>query len=448
MAKERLTAGETMGLMEELDRYPTGSIYPVTRKGKNGESIPNGYAISFYYDSLDGKKKRKTCTGKSEEALIPLRTKFLTELFYEKLALRKKEENIELLKEVFPKSLLKETAKCEYTVNEAIDGYLAFHKQEVKFKTYESEVYYAKHIKKWLGNKKIGDLKGIDYQYLLNHTAKGQDGGLASEKLVKAVKGCYARTIRFCKNSGWITLNEMHELLDGVSMPVTARKNKNAKYLPIGDMGAVLHALKENRRYYLVVKILLLTGMRGQEIFALEKSDLLPEKGMLHIHQALEEVEKKHRTDRRFTLGDTKNEESERYAPAIQEVFGCFKELEEIQVENGWRDNAYKKGNGSLAIIDKNGEIVDKRAFNRNLGLYLERRGFEKKLTLHMPRHCYTTYMKLLGADLENVEFSLGHTVDGVRGEYLADLTPDYVKLLLPKIAEMAEQVRKEEEAV
>ena len=92
--------------------------------------------------------------------------------------------------------------------------------------------------------------------------------------------------------------------------------------------------------------------------------------------------------------------------------------------------------------------IVDKRAFNRNLGLYLERRGFEKKLTLHMPRHCYTTYMKLLGADLENVEFSLGHTVDGVRGEYLADLTPDYVKLLLPKIAEMAEQVRKEEEAV
>ena len=176
----------------------------------------------------------------------------------------------------------------------------------------------------------------------MNHAAKGQDGGLASEKLVKTVKGCYARTIRFCKNNGWITLNEMHELLDGVSMPVTARKNKNAKYLPIGVMGAVLHALKENRRYYLVVKILLLTGMRGQGIFALEKSDLLPDKGMLHIHQALEEVEKKHRTDRRFRLGDTKNEESERYAPAIQEVFACFKEPEEIQVENGWRDNAYK----------------------------------------------------------------------------------------------------------
>ena len=160
------------------------------------------YAISFYYEGLDGKKKRKTCTDESKDMLLTLRTTFLTNLFYEKMALRKKEENIELLKEVFPKSLLKATAKCEYTVNEAVDGYLAFHKQEVKFKTYESEVYYTKHIKKWLGDKKIGDLKGIDYQYLLNHAAKGQDGGLASEKLVKAVKGCYARTIRFCKNNG------------------------------------------------------------------------------------------------------------------------------------------------------------------------------------------------------------------------------------------------------
>ena len=88
----------------------------------------------------------------------------------------------------------------------------------------------------------------------------------------------------------------------------------------------------------------------------------------------------------------------------------------------------------------------DKTAFNRNLGLYLERRGFQKKLTLHMPRHCYTTYLKLLGADVENVEFSLGHTINGVRGEYLADLTPDYVKLLIPKIKEMSEHIRKKEE--
>ena len=170
MQNERLTAKEAMELMEELNRYPVGSIYPMTRNDK--------YAISFYYEGLDGKKKRKTCTGESKDMLLMLRTTFLTNLFYEKLALRKKEENIELLKEAFPKSLLKATAQCEYTVNEAVDGYLAFHKQEVKFKTYESEVYYAKHIKKWLGDKKIGDLKGIDYQYLLNHAAKGQDGGL------------------------------------------------------------------------------------------------------------------------------------------------------------------------------------------------------------------------------------------------------------------------------
>ena len=119
MQNERLTAKEAMELMVELNRYPVGSIYSMTRNDK--------YAISFYYEGLDGKKKRKTCTGESKDMLLMLRTTFLTNLFYEKLALRKKEENIELLKEAFPKSLLKATAQCEYTVNEAVDGYLAFH---------------------------------------------------------------------------------------------------------------------------------------------------------------------------------------------------------------------------------------------------------------------------------------------------------------------------------
>lgn len=57
--------------------------------------------------------------------------------------------------------------------------------------------------------------------------------------------------------------------------------------------------------------------------------------------------------------------------------------------------------------------------------------------------------LKLLRADVENVELSLlGHTINGVRGEYLADLTPDYVKLLLPKIKEMAAQVKRQEDSI
>lgn len=438
MLNIQLTANEVKALMEELNRYPPGSIYQMTRSDK--------YAISFYYEDLDGKKKRKTCTGESKEMLPALRTAFLTNLFYEKIALKKKMETIELLMDVLPKSLLKEESKCERTVNEVVDGYLVSYKQRVKFITYDNEQYAAKHVKTWLGNKMVCDLKGIDYQNLLNAVAKGKNGKRASKKTVNNVKGCYARMIRFCKSNGWITSEKMDDLLEHVSMPVTARKEKNIKYLPMSKMGIILNALKDNRRYYLIVKILLLTGMRGQEVFALEKSDLLPNKEILHIHQALEEVEKKNKNDRKYALGNTKNEESERYAPAIQEVFDCFYELEEIQMKMGWRKKADENGNGNLAIIDSNGQIVNKTAFNRNLGLYLERRGIEKKLTLHMPRHCYTTYLKLLGADVENVEFSLGHSINGVRGEYLADLTPDYVKLLLPKIKEMAEQIRKEEE--
>ena len=93
MLNQKLSAKEAMELMEELNRYPVGSIYFSNRDKK--------YSISFYYDSLEGEVgKRKTYTRKSKEELIPLRTKFLTELYYEKLALRKQRENIEVLKSV------------------------------------------------------------------------------------------------------------------------------------------------------------------------------------------------------------------------------------------------------------------------------------------------------------------------------------------------------------
>lgn len=445
MKKENITAKEAMGLMEELNRYPVGSIYTSTRKSKSGETGCGKDTITFYYDDIHGGKKRKTLTGKKEEELIPLRAAFLTELFYQKQELKRKSENMELLKEVLPPSLLKEEARCERAVKDVMEDYLASHKGKVKYKTHTGEISASKHVVKWIGDKRVNELTGADYQNLLNEVAKGRNGKRASKKTVSDVKGCFSRMIRFCKKSGWITSEFRDDILEDVDMPVTARKDKNAKYLSMEDMGAVLNALKDNRRYYLIVKILLLTGMRGQEIFALERSDLLVEKGMVNIRHALEEQERKQEVDRRYILGETKNEESQRYAPAVEEVFTCFRELEKIQEEEGWREKAYKNGNGKLAVIDSKGQIVDKTAFNRNLGLYLSRRGFAKRLTLHMPRHCYTTYLKLLGADVENVELSLGHSVNGVRGEYLADLTPDYINMLLPKIKEMADSIREKE---
>ena len=437
---------EVNGLIEELNRYKDEvSIYPTTRKNKDGIAEPSGFGIAFYYDGLDGKKHRKVFSGKNKNELVPKRTAFLTNLFHEKQEKIKRAEQVNMLKDILPASLLKEEVVCDKTVNEAIDAYLPTHKARVKYKTHVGEITNSQHVRKWLGNKMVSDLDFNDHQNLLNNVAKGRNGKRASKKTVRNIKGFFGRLMKFCKKQKWLSAEEVDFILDGVEMPTTARKNRNAKYLPIADMGEVLHILQDNRRYYLISKILLLTGMRGQEIFALEKADLKPEMGMIHVRQALEEQEKKKDTDRKYMVGETKNEESERYAPAIPEVFDYFKELEELQVKRGWRERSWDLGNQNMAIVDSLGQVVDKTCFNRNLGLYLERHGIEKKLTLHMPRHCFATYLKLRNADIENVEFAMGHSFNGVRYDYLADIVPEYIIMLFPKIKEMARDIKQAE---
>ena len=445
MKNKKIDREKAQGEIEELKRYENQvSIFPRKRK-KDGILVSSEYGIAFYYEDLEGKKVRKQFSSQDESVLMMKRTAFLTKLYYEKQKQIKEAEDIKFLTSIISKYLLKEEIHCDKTVNEVIDLYLPFHKARVKYKTHLGEISNSQHIRKLLGKKKVCDLTFNDYQTLLNNVAKGRDGKRASKKTVRAIKGFFARLIKFCKKQSWLSFDQVDHILDDVVMPTTARRNKNAKYLSIENMGKILHTLEDNRRYYLVAKILLLTGMRGQEIFALKKQDLLPEQGLINIHHALEEQEKLKDTDRRYKIGETKNDESDRYAPAIPEVFQCFKELEELQVKRGWREKSYDKGCEDLTIIDSLGQVVDKTCFNRNLGEYLKRRGCEKKLTLHMPRHCYTTYLKLRNANMEDVEFSLGHSMNGVRYEYLAYILPEYLTKLLPKIEEMAEDIRQAE---
>ena len=115
MFNSTLTTEGVMRLMEELNRYPVGTTYKTRKKDKNGNTVPNGYGIAFYYEDINEKKSRKSFTGReTKEELYSMRTAFLTDIFYQKEALREKEKNTELLREVLPAHLLKEELVCMY----------------------------------------------------------------------------------------------------------------------------------------------------------------------------------------------------------------------------------------------------------------------------------------------------------------------------------------------
>ena len=209
----------------------------------------------------------------------------------------------------------------------------------------------------------------------------------------------------------------------------------------MSQTGEILRILKKNKRYYLVARILFLTGMRPQEFFGLEKTDLFPEENYISVRQALVVNEKVDKNDRSFRIGTTKNKYSRRRIPAVNEVFVYLDELEKLLKNNGSRVKAIKKGNGNMVIVDKNGNIVDEHSFGVNMGKHLEHNNCQgKKLTLNIPRHCYQDYLDDVGANGIDVDKSVGHVVDTTAEKYYKT-KKYYVNRLLPFIEEMSKKI-------
>ena len=101
------------------------------------------------------------------------------------------------------------------------------------------------------------------------------------------------RKMKYCRKKKWISADDFELITSDIKIPTYITDNnheeqvKEEKSLTCAEAKEVLENLKRNKRYYLVAKILLLTGMRPQEFFALEKSDLVKKEGYIHIRQAL-----------------------------------------------------------------------------------------------------------------------------------------------------------------
>lgn len=435
---------ETMnGVEMELDKYSKNiSIYLTGKTDKKGNP---SYGIAFYYDDLSGRRERKVFTGKDKETLIGRRTEFLTELYYEKA----KQENLKASEAVCSGSLyrkieIQNAPACNVTIGEAVERHLKLYKARVEYKTYKGVESTSKHIVKYLGKKKVNEITFDDFQKLVNHTAIGKDGKPVSEKLVKNVKNFFIQLMKYCRKQRWLTGEDVGCIIEDVKIPTMVTKyDKNSKFIKMNQLGKIFMGLKDNRRYYLVSRILVLTGMRGQEIFALKKEDLMRKEGMIKVCRALVEQDPNQRGGRHYEIGHTKTEESVRYVPAIPEVFEYLDEHEQFLINNGSRKKADKLGNGEFLFVDCNGNLIDKNQWCSNLKLYIDRHMSGCSMTLHMLRHCYITYLEKAGAADSDVDKSVGHVLTSVSDKsYRADSLA-YIKRLMPYISQMAEDIEK-----
>lgn len=444
------------GLLEELNKYKADvKIHPVNgRFDKHGNPY---FGIIFHFDDINGKKDRKAYQATTVEELWKKREEFITSLYYQKQVTKEqvrqatresavKENQIIDIAQILAEFRQPAVAPCKVTVKEAVDSFLNYYKPMVSYQTYKGEITNANHIKRLLGDKLVTEVTFIDFQSLVNTISQGKDGKQAAEKTVRNIIISFKRLMKYCRKQKWLSLDDLELITSGIKIPTYITDTdhelevKKSKHLDYEQVGAILRTLEKNRIYYFVTRILFLTGMRPQEFFALEKSDLVPAENYINVCQALVIQEKKGETDRTFGKGTTKNKFSRRKVPAIPVVFKYFEELEKTIGKEGGRKKALENGNGNMVFVDRNGNIANVHTFGVNMDRYIQRHMTGVKLTLNMPRHCYQDYLDKLKAKDSDVEKAVGHVLNQVSERYYK-AGEYYIERLLPYIQQMENDI-------
>lgn len=445
-----------LSLREELERYKnSGSIYQDTRTKKDGT---RSWCIAFYYDDINGRKQRKVISAGNRDDLEAKRDKFLTDLYFEKrrmleeraIELERQRKAAEQVVPYSPAVSMAPPAKqpCSVTVQEAYEKFLETYKSTVAYSTYKTECTTKNRICGYLGRKKVAELEYDDFQKMIN-AVSFEDGIPAPYSSVFTIMSKFKRVLRYCWQKKWLTHDELDCITANVKIPTAvknsdrAEQTKIAKFRDFEQLGEILFLVEGNRFYYLTLRILLVTGLRPGEFFALKLENINREHERIYIENAVTANEKKKDWEPNVKIGSPKNKGSKRYVPLPKDLFRYFDELEELMKKSGRRKESYCYGNGNLAIVSERGTLITAGSFGQNLSTYIKSKTNKASITLGIPRHCYQELLDRVGAKDSDIERSVGHVLPGI-GNKSYKTNEAYLTRLLPYILEMDQRIEAE----
>jgi len=250
----------------------------------------------------------------------------------------------------------------------------------VSDRTHETYTYHVRRLKPLVGHLPMYNLNGMALQDAL---PKGCFGNVKP----KTVKGFYGTLKTALKQAvAWGIL--IVDPTVGLRTPRVPKKKP--KVLTIDELVRLLAAAKQYK-YYLVIRLLALTGARLGEILGLHWSDVDFAKGTLTIMRA---ADVRHRKEK----DDTKTEASPRTMKLDVETLTLLAAMKERKVMSV-----------TGLIFHHEGRVVREDAIRRTMNYALKRAGLEHT-KLHALRHGAGSILLDEGKSLAAVSEFLGHS--------------------------------------
>ena len=315
----------------------------------------------------DGKRDIRTFTGKTRKEAIKKREEFQ----------RKRAAGL----------LVAEDTRFD----EFGASWLEHHKDNISPTTHEHYRYTLQILTDYFGRRKLVDIKAMDIEQFLK---KLRNDGRSDS----AIAHCRGMLFQIFNKAAANDLVMKNPVAFADKMRKRPKKRKEA--FTADEVRAMLRDLPENQIGW-SIRLLLCTGMRGQELLALEPRHIAKDGSTITIEQALVRIKGS------VDIGTPKSQDSYRTIPVPENVQYCAKLLRDTPNRFIWESPK----NPGIPCNPSHFSKLFKEAVGNVEGV--------RVLTPHCCRHTYVSQMQALGVSVETIQSIVGHADMDMTRHYL-----------------------------
>lgn len=278
----------------------------------------------------------------------------------------------------------------EYLFPEWADIWFENHKENIKPTTQENYQYTLRILKDGFARRKIKDIKAYDVEQFLKKLRR--DG--RSDSCLSQCRGMLYQILNKAEANDLIHKNPVRFAEKMRKGPKKRKESFSAEEVQI-----LMDKLPQDRMGW-SIRLMLATGMRTQELLALEPRHIAEDGSKITIEQAAV-MEKG-----RVAIGTPKSYDSYRTIPVPVTVRYCARFLANTQNKFIWETGKRDMPCNPSYFRDKFKEALEKIPEVR-------------VLTPHCCRHTYVSQMQALGVDLATIQSIVGHADVDMTKHYL-----------------------------
>lgn len=280
---------------------------------------------------------------------------------------------------------------ANYSFNEWADIWFENHKDNVTATTQENYRYTLRILKENLGLRMLAEIKPFDIEQLLKLLRR--EG--RSDSCLAQCRGMLHQIFHKAEANDLIAKNPVRFADKMRSREPVKRKEA----FTTEEVKLLMEKLPEDRMG-MSIRLLLGTGMRSQELLALEPRHIAEDGSVIQIRQAINMVKGT------ATVGQPKSRDSYRDVPVPPNLRWCAVRLRNTNLKYIWEAGKKDQPCNPSYFRDK-----FKAAISEIEGV--------RVLTPHSCRHAYVSLMQSFGVDLSTIQSIVGHADIDMTQHYL-----------------------------